>query len=63
MTVRFEKERFMKGFGITIIPMSWHFGFWDIGKKALFAVGPIRFVLYRNIEGKYGERRGVLERA
>lgn len=43
----------MKGFGIVLIPFSWALGPLDLGHKALFAIGPIRFVYYRALKRSY----------
>jgi hypothetical protein len=37
----------MQAFGIVLFPFSWRFGLWAREKKTLFAVGPLRFVVYR----------------
>jgi hypothetical protein len=34
-------------FGLVIFPTSWRLGLWRRAKKDIFAVGPIRFVLYK----------------
>lgn len=39
----------MFGIGITLIPMSWAFDYWDKGHKKLLAIGPLRFVVYNNL--------------
>lgn len=48
----------MWGFGIVLIPMSWHFGPWNMDKKWLFAIGPLRLVWHKKIEGTWGGSRG-----
>lgn len=35
------------GFGIVIFPTSWHVGYWPREKKSLWALGPLRVVIYR----------------
>lgn len=45
----------MTGFSITFIPFSWAFGRWDIRRKTLWALGPIRFGIHRNLYGAYGD--------
>lgn len=44
----------MNGYSITFVPKSWAFGRWDKRSKTLWALGPIRFVLHRNLQGAYG---------
>ena len=39
----------MNGFSITIIPRSWRLGRFDIRKKTLWAFGPLRFGLHRDL--------------
>lgn len=34
-------------FGITVFPFSWAMGLWRKPHKTLFALGPLRFVVYR----------------
>lgn len=33
--------------GIAIFPTSWHLGLWSREKKSIFALGPLRFVWYK----------------
>ncbi len=46
----------MKAYSLTLVPMSWGFGRWNVRKKTLWALGPLRFVLHRGLNGKYGEK-------
>ena len=43
----------MTGYSITLVPLSWHIGRWDIRKKTLWAFGPFRFVIHRGL-GEWG---------
>ena len=36
----------MKAVGIVLFPFSWAFGVWHKPSKTLYALGPLRFVLY-----------------
>lgn len=44
----------MTGYSITFIPRSWGFGRWDIRNKTLWALGPFRFGVHRQLTGSYG---------
>lgn len=35
------------GIGLVLFPFSWHLGFWPREKKTIFALGPLRLVIYR----------------
>lgn len=39
----------MTGFSITIIPLSWKVGRFDIRSKTLWALGPLRFGVHRRL--------------
>lgn len=39
------------GFSITLIPTSWAVGTWTIREKTIFAFGPLRFSIHRNLLG------------
>lgn len=45
----------MIGYGLVLVPGSWHIGKWDKGHKVLYAFGPLRFVKYRRIAEQFGE--------
>lgn len=45
----------MTGYSITFILRSWAFGRWDIRKKTLWAFGPLRFGVHRELSGTYGD--------
>ena len=45
----------MNAYSITIGPKAWAFGRWNIRSKTLWALGPIRFGLHRNLKGAYGQ--------
>jgi len=40
----------MNGYSITFIPKSWRLGRFDIRKKTLWAFGPLRFGLHRDLK-------------
>lgn len=44
----------MRGIGVTLFLTSWAFGPWNKPHKWLFAVGPLRFVYYKDVRGEYG---------
>lgn len=39
----------MRGFSLTLIPLSWAIGKWTIRDKTLWAFGPFRFGIHRNL--------------
>ena len=39
----------MTGFSVTLIPFSWALGRRDIRKKTLWAFGPLRFGIHREL--------------
>jgi hypothetical protein len=45
------------GISICLFPFSWAIGPWSLPHKWLFAFGPLRLVVHKNIAGKYGEAR------
>lgn len=45
----------MTGYSLSLVPMSWVYGRWDIeNKKTLWGLGPFRFIIHYNL-GKWGE--------
>jgi hypothetical protein len=40
----------MQGYSIVFVPLSWAKGRWDIRDKTLWALGPFRFAVHRNLK-------------
>ena len=49
----------MTGYSISIVVWSWGLGRWDIRDKTLWALGPLRAVVHRNLSGSYGGGKQV----
>jgi hypothetical protein len=41
---------FTTGYSISLMPFSWAIGRRDVRKKTLFALGPLRFSIHRDLE-------------
>jgi hypothetical protein len=45
----------MYGISFTIFPTSWALGPWNMPHKWLFAIGPLRLVIHKNVRGAFGK--------
>lgn len=40
----------MNGYSLVLVPMSWAFGRKDVRNKTLWAFGPLRLAVHRNLK-------------